>query len=854
MPPPMPDAPAVEPPSDAPATGDGRALRVFVSSRMAELRPERRAVGTALEADGVAAWIFEDDAGARPESIETTFVSELEAADLYLGVFWNGYGAYTLDEYEVAQQVGLDCLLYEKRVDVEARDPRLQRFLDRVGDVEDGHTIRWFETADELGRMVREDVARWRAQRRRAAAAAGPRPRTLAALAERVRKLWVEDVLEPVLATHTTLDLDKTVDPDAVRHPAERVLARAGGEAATIPATRRMVHVYRDLGRSLLLLGGPGSGKTVTLLHLARDLLGRSRKDPAAAVPIVLNLSTWAEARKPLAAWAAAEIEALYYLRPDGLEAWLREGRAVLLLDGLDEVEPDARAACVAAIDAYVQAFGFPSLVVSCRTEAYDALPEKLTLYGAVRLEPLRSEQVMADVARGGAALAALHAALASDRVLRTLARTPLMLSIMKVAYRDLPLDALRSDALDTPEERRAHVFETYAERMFEHQKAAFGADVMRPALAWLARQMQAHGLSIFQLKKLQPSWLPSARLRAVYALATRTLGGLVLGLVLGLFLGLVFAAVFGSLRDVGAAFEFGAGVGTLAGLVRGGVDAWRLARRAEGEAADRRRIQRDLVLAGLSVAAILAVVVAVSGGVGGLPFLLPVGLVLGVVLGLKDRTATARSDIQTVELLRWSGAGAQRYGALGGAAGLAAGAALGAALAAGSGALGAALAAFGGVGLFLGAVLGVVFGGLRGLSGDEAARPNRVPRSGLRLALRNVGLAGLAVGAATAAATGLPAALWQGAGVGAAVGGLLGLLFGLVAALWYGGFDVLEHYVLRALLRACGRLPRFRYTRVLDAGVRLIFLRRVGTGYLFIHRYLQEHFAAQAPPAPDAC
>ena len=39
-------------------------LRVFVSSRMEEMRPERERVRAALDAQAVDAWIFERDAGA----------------------------------------------------------------------------------------------------------------------------------------------------------------------------------------------------------------------------------------------------------------------------------------------------------------------------------------------------------------------------------------------------------------------------------------------------------------------------------------------------------------------------------------------------------------------------------------------------------------------------------------------------------------------------------------------------------------------------------------------------------------------------------------------------------------------
>jgi hypothetical protein len=43
----------------------------------------------------IESFVFEADAGARPQTIEETFLEEVEGADLYIGVFWRGYGRYT---------------------------------------------------------------------------------------------------------------------------------------------------------------------------------------------------------------------------------------------------------------------------------------------------------------------------------------------------------------------------------------------------------------------------------------------------------------------------------------------------------------------------------------------------------------------------------------------------------------------------------------------------------------------------------------------------------------------------------------------------------------------------------------
>jgi hypothetical protein len=71
-----------------------------------------------------------------------------------------------------------------------------------------------------------------------------------------------------------------------------------------------------------------------------------------------------------------------------------------------------------------------------------------------------------------------------------------------------------------------------------------------------------------------------------------------------------------------------------------------------------------------------------------------------------------------------------------------------------------------------------------------------------------------------------------------------LGLLFGLGGALAFGGYTCLSHLALRLVLARNGSLPLL-LVPFLDYCVERIFLRRVGGGYIFIHRMLMEHFAS---------
>jgi hypothetical protein len=64
------------------------------------------------------------------------------------------------------------------------------------------------------------------------------------------------------------------------------------------------------------------------------------------------------------------------------------------------------------------------------------------------------------------------------------------------------------------------------------------------------------------------------------------------------------------------------------------------------------------------------------------------------------------------------------------------------------------------------------------------------------------------------------------------------------LVGLYTGGRACLQHVVLRRLLVQNGSAP-WHYVAFLDYAAERLFLRKVGGGYIFIHRLLQEYFAS---------
>jgi predicted NACHT family NTPase len=178
----------------------------------------------------------------------------------------------------------------------------------------------------------------------------------------------------------------------AVEHPWEQVLELPDAASKPLPVDTRITDVFEDVGRLLLILGESGSGKTMTLLELARDLVAVAHQssDLRQPVPVVFNLSSWTERFTSFTDWLTEELKAKYQIPKRSGRPWLEANRLVLLLDGLDEVQADRRVACIRAINAFLEDQNTTGLVVCSRLAEYAAEPIRLKMNGAICLRPLQ--------------------------------------------------------------------------------------------------------------------------------------------------------------------------------------------------------------------------------------------------------------------------------------------------------------------------------------------------------------------------------------------------------------------------------------------------------------------------------
>lgn len=341
------------------------------------------------------------------------------------------------------------------------------------------------------------------------------------------------DLLAQSLEGAVWMELELAEKPGAVLTTAQIMLPLLDQLEHDLPRGISILRVYTEAQGELLILGRPGAGKSTLLLSLARQLVGQARHDATQPLPVILPLASWAMKRHLLQDWCCKQIAELYNIPRQVCEQWMDQGQILLMLDGLDEMEVEARRACIAAINAYHREHMTP-LVVCCREGEYaDASKhQRLALQGAVIVRPLTKAQVDDYLAQIGPPVAALRKAMKSKPALQELATTPLMLNVLILTYQGTPVRKLPTQGASLQQQ----VLDSYVQRMVERKgnSQLYTPARTRQTLGWLALQLQRHSQIIFSAERLQPDWLPLDQRRWYTWLAVR-LPGAFIGMLVGL-------------------------------------------------------------------------------------------------------------------------------------------------------------------------------------------------------------------------------------------------------------------------------------------------------------------------------
>lgn len=609
-------------------------------------------------------------------------------------------------------------------------------------------------------------------------------------LLDKVKYFWIDGVLAKSLHKQILINLGLEERREFVQNQLSKVQEFPSDSVEVFPAGTTAANIFKEIGagRTLLILGEPGCGKTVTLLKLAESLIARLENDLSQPLPVVVNLSSWAKQRKSIDDWLVQEIHDIYGASKSLARIWVEQEQLILLLDGLDEVNVKYRNDCVKALNQFIQKHGLTEIVVCCRIGDYENLSERLKLHSAICVQSLTSQQIDQFLERAGESLFSLKTTLQNNSEIREFASSPLILNIMGLAYQDCSLDDVQT--ISKASTFYQHLFDAYIERMLSRRGTTqeFSQQQTKHWLIWMAKKMAQNSQTVFLIEGLQPNWLLSQYHRVIYRIMSAFITGATIGLIYGLACMVMWWFSFG--QHIG--WLICTIIGLLAGVVCGLVVGF-----SNGEIetvetlkwswqATKKNFYRGLFL-GLTIASTFL----------GLAVLLLFVLMLitrsDLILEIGGLLAYLPFFLLFVKVL----------------------------------------------GLFSGIFSGLI-GGFRGPTIEKSKTPNQ----GIRKTIKNASIIGLIFSSIYELIyTSIFGFLIESMNGSMAIGASSVLINWMLAGLICGGSACFRHFALRLMLYRMKYIP-WNYARFLDYAAERLFLQKVGGGYIFIHRMLLEHFA----------
>jgi len=263
-----------------------------------------------------------------------------------------------------------------------------------------------------------------------------------------LRNIYTQvNILEKITARHraTAEEPDKLFDRDSrfyryvidygvTPEELDKLFDRDSRSFGNIIKTKEGVQAINGLHKSVIL-GKPGAGKTTFLKYLALQALdGNLEQD---VIPIFVGMKEWSDSGESLVDYIVDVFDVCDF--PNATPFVLRmlsQGRALVLLDGFDEVSSKNIDEVVKEVRRLAAKYSKNKFVLSCRLAAYSHFFENFT---EVEIADFATWQIEAFVnnwfGKGTPKATACLQALSDNSQIRELASVPLLVTLLCLAF-----------------------------------------------------------------------------------------------------------------------------------------------------------------------------------------------------------------------------------------------------------------------------------------------------------------------------------------------------------------------------------------------------------------------------------
>lgn len=210
---------------------------------------------------------------------------------------------------------------------------------------------------------------------------------------------------------------------------------------------------YVEQNKRVVVLGGPGAGKTTFLRFLALAFLDKTifkrSKLKHSLLPIYIHLPTFARDRQYL---LDAIADPLVHRTEESARTFYRRllevGSCIVLLDSLDEVPGETLPGVLQQISEFCSQYPNAKVVISCRTADYHQVLQGFSEVEVARLKPEAANAIVRawfsnDSEKGERLISMLE----QDKAVATMTETPLLLGLLCIQYRnDLALPKRKTE------------------------------------------------------------------------------------------------------------------------------------------------------------------------------------------------------------------------------------------------------------------------------------------------------------------------------------------------------------------------------------------------------------------------